>query len=149
MLIQWMKRALCATVFASTLAFTAPQQAHAQALEIVFKDSLWGAGIGSVTGLALWAWEDQETEDVPNMIVRGAAIGVFGGMIFGLYEVGGGGGGGGEDDMFAAKNEYGPSLLEYNTDTNTLAISTQPLQNIAVQRSRDQDPQLNVLRVKF
>ena len=30
-------------------------RARAQALEVVFKDSLWGAAIGSVVGLASWS----------------------------------------------------------------------------------------------
>ena len=148
MITQWMKRALCATALATTVLTVQPQRSHAQALEIVFEDSLWGAGIGAVSGLAMWAWNDDEAEDVPNMVVRGASIGVFGGMLFGLYEIQGGGGGG-DDDMFAAKNEYGPSLLNYNTETNTLAISTQPLTQVAAQRSREEETRLNLLQVSF
>ena len=57
MVRKWIKSTLCATVGAITLIFATPQQSQAQAnLEIVLIDSLWGGGIGAVSGLALWAW---------------------------------------------------------------------------------------------
>ena len=78
MVRKWIKSTLCATVGAITLIFATPQQSHAQAnLEIVFIDSLWGGGIGAVSGLALWAWKDQKSPEVTSMIARGAAVGVF------------------------------------------------------------------------
>ena len=89
MVRKWIKSTLCATVGAITLIFATPQQSQAQAnLEIVLIDSLWGGGIGAVSGLALWAWKDQKSAEVTSMIARGAAVGVFGGMMFGLYEIG-------------------------------------------------------------
>ena len=82
MVRKWIKSTLCATVGAITLIFATPQQSQAQAnLEIVFIDSLWGGGIGAVSGLALWAWKDQKSAEVTSMIARGAAVGVFGGMM--------------------------------------------------------------------
>ena len=104
MVRKWIKSTLCATVGAITLIFATPQQSQAQAnLEIVFIDSLWGGGIGAVSGLALWAWKDQKSAEVTSMVARGAAVGVFGGMLFGLYEIGQGGSV--EDDMFNAQQE--------------------------------------------
>ena len=80
MVRKWIKSTLCATVGAITLIFATPQQSQAQAnLEIVFIDSLWGGGIGAVSGLALWAWKDQKSAEVTSMIARGTAVGVFGG----------------------------------------------------------------------
>ena len=38
-------------------------RARAQALEVVFKDSLWGAAIGSVVGLAAWSIQDKDKDD--------------------------------------------------------------------------------------
>ena len=70
MVRKWIKSTLCATVGAITLIFATPQQSQAQAnLEIVFIDSLWGGGIGAVSGLALWAWKDQKSAEVTSMIL--------------------------------------------------------------------------------
>ena len=64
MVRKWIKSTLCATASAITLIFAAPQQSNAQTnLEVVFTDSLWGGGIGAVSGLALWAWKDQKSAE--------------------------------------------------------------------------------------
>ena len=134
MVRKWIKSTLCATVGAITLIFATPQQSQAQAnLEIVFIDSLWGGGIGAVCGLALWAWKDQKSAEVTSMIARGAAVGVFGGMMFGLYDIGQGSSV--EDDMFNAQQETTPSIFNYNGAKHTLAINPTPLANNLIQRS--------------
>jgi hypothetical protein len=61
MVRKWIKSTLCATVGAITLIFATPQQSQAQAnLEIVFIDSLWGGGIGAVSGLGSLGLERSE-----------------------------------------------------------------------------------------
>ena len=66
---------------------------RADALEIVFKDSLWGAAIGGVGGLAAWALQDKDGEDkvFPKYVSRYAAIGVFLGMGYGIFDANQGG----------------------------------------------------------
>ena len=75
-------------------------RARAQALEVVFKDSLWGAAIGSVVGLASWSLQDTDKDDklFSKYILRGAAFGVFIGMAYGVYDVNSGG------DVFMSQN---------------------------------------------
>lgn len=145
MVRNWMKHTLCAALGAVTLMFAAPKPSQAQALEIVFIDSLWGGGIGAVSGLALWAWNDQESTDLTSMVARGTAIGIFGGMVFGLYEITQ------QDDMFAAQNDIAPSLFNYHSAENKLVINPMPLAGELVQRSREEDvqTQLPLLRVTF
>lgn len=150
MVRKWIKSTLCATVGAITLIFVTPQQSQAQAdLEIVFIDSLWGGGIGAVSGLALWAWKDQKSAEITSMIARGAAVGVFGGMLFGLYEIGQGSSV--EDDMFNAQQETSPSIFDYNRAKNTLAINPAPLANNLIQRSfsEEHSTTLPLLRISF
>ena len=150
MVRKWIKSILCATIGAITLIFATPQRAQAQAnLEIVFIDSLWGGGIGAVSGLALWAWKDQKSAEVTSMIARGAAVGVFGGMMFGLYEIGQGGSV--QDDMFNAQQETTPSIFDYNRAKHTLAINPTPLVNSMIQRSfsGEHSTTLPLLRISF
>ena len=49
-------------------------RARAQALEVVFKDSLWGAAIGSVVGLASWSLQDTDKDDTPKCPALAACI---------------------------------------------------------------------------
>ena len=150
MVRKWIKSTLCATVSAITLIFAAPQQSNAQTnLEVVFTDSLWGGGIGAVSGLALWAWKDQNSTEVTSMIARGAAVGVFGGMMFGLYEIGQGGSI--QDDMFNAQQETTPSIFDYNRAKHTLAINPTLLANSLIQQSfrGEQSTTLPLLHISF
>ena len=70
---------LCLGIFSSST--------QAASLEIVFKNSMWGAAIGGASGGAIWALEDNELDDLPKMMLRGAAVGILGGMLYGFYEV--------------------------------------------------------------
>jgi hypothetical protein len=149
MVRKWIKNTLCVTVGAVTLTLAAPQQSQAQTnLEIVFIDSLWGGGIGAISGLALWAWNDQKSADITSMIARGTAVGIFGGMMFGLYEIGQGST---QDDMFNAQKETTPSLFDYNRVKHTLAINPAPLANNVIQRSFSEKTSttLPLLRISF
>jgi hypothetical protein len=73
-------------VAALTLGMAAP--ARAAKLEIVFKDGLWGAGIGALIGVAQvmsYKNPDNEYYRIPN----DAAIGAVLGVIFGFVEISG------------------------------------------------------------
>jgi hypothetical protein len=150
MVRKWIKNTLCVTVGAVTLTLAAPQQSQAQTnLEIVFIDSLWGGGIGAVSGLALWAWKDQKSAEATSMIARGAAVGVFGGVMFGLYEIGQGGSV--QDDMFNTQQETTPSIFDYNRAKHTLAINPTLLANSLIQQSfsGEHSTTLPLLRISF
>lgn len=78
-----------AIVLAVCCAFVAlPHGARAasSSLEVVLTDSLWGAGIGALAGAATLAFMDHPGDHLER-IYQGAAIGLFIGMAFGVYEL--------------------------------------------------------------
>jgi len=98
-------------------------RARAQALEVVFKDSLWGAAIGSVVGLASWSLQDTDKDDklFSKYVVRGASFGVFIGMAYGVYDVNSGG------DAFMSQN-HEEGLLHIDAERKQLVL--QPLKGM-------------------
>nr|MCS5554837.1 hypothetical protein [SAR324 cluster bacterium] len=54
----------------------------------VFKNSIWGSAIGGVSGVALWALQEDDKEDkfFPKYVIKGMAIGLFAGMAVGIFE---------------------------------------------------------------
>ena len=98
-------------------------RARAQALEVVFKDSLWGAAIGSVVGLASWSLQDTDKDDklFSKYILRGAAFGVFIGMAYGVYDVNSGG------DAFMSQN-HEEGLLHIDAERKQFLL--QPLKGM-------------------
>ena len=90
---------------------------RADALEIVFKDSLWGAAIGGVGGLAAWALQDKDGEDkvFPKYVSRYAAIGVFLGMGYGIFDANQGG------DIFTSGTPS-RSLIDYYPRENLIIV---------------------------
>jgi len=73
---------------ATALLLLAGTAAQAQKLEIVFKDTLWGAGIGAVVGTAQ-ATLDEEPDKEVHRIWQGAAIGAIVGLIYGVFDASG------------------------------------------------------------
>ncbi|MGK5090621.1 hypothetical protein WDW89_01245 [Deltaproteobacteria bacterium TL4] len=94
-----------------------PTSARAAKLQIVFENSLWGAAIGCVTGIAYWGLQEEDTSEIPTLSLRGAAIGVFGGMLFGFYEVKSG------DAVFGKHTPEEHGLLHYDSFSQTLILS--------------------------
>ena len=85
-----MRKLLIGLVLIGGLGWT--PQARAQALEVVFKDALWGAGIGAVVSLAMWAMtKEQKSEDLQKGLIRGTALGLLGGVAYGFYDAQSGG----------------------------------------------------------
>jgi hypothetical protein len=74
---------LCAALW---LGSAAP--ARAQGMEVVFKDGLWGAGIGALIGTAQVLLIDDPEEEL-HRIPTAMAIGAILGVAFGLLEVSG------------------------------------------------------------
>ena len=64
-----------------------PEKAAAQddGFKIVLRDVFYGALVGALVGGALLAFREDPKDDL-DLIIRGAAIGVFAGVAFGLYQ---------------------------------------------------------------
>ena len=86
--MNWLKKTLGICLLSLTLLFSGPSSASSETLEIVFKNSLWGSAIGGVSGVALWALQEEDKEDkfFPKYVVKGMAIGLFAGMAVGIFE---------------------------------------------------------------
>jgi hypothetical protein len=86
--MQWVKRATVGLVLAAVLSFSMAAPAHAAKLEIVFKDGMWGAGIGALIGVAqVLSYKNPDNEYY--RITTGAAIGAVLGVAFGFVEISG------------------------------------------------------------
>ena len=83
-----LKKTLGVCSLSLTILFSGTSSASSETLEIVFKNSIWGAAIGGVCGVAFWALQDEDKEDkfFPKYVVKGMAIGLFAGMAVGIYE---------------------------------------------------------------
>jgi hypothetical protein len=79
-------RALKTATLGLALLFLAPPLSQAQELKSVFQNSLWGGALGGLIGSAAWALQDEDKEDklFSKYVIRGAAIGVMGGALYGL-----------------------------------------------------------------
>ena len=86
--MNWMKKTFSICSLSLTILFSGSSSASSETLEIVFKNSIWGAAIGGVSGVAFWALQDEDGEDkfFPKYVVKGMAIGLFAGMAVGIYE---------------------------------------------------------------
>ena len=86
--MNWLKKTLGIFSLSLTILFSGSSSANSETLEIVFKNSIWGAAIGGVSGVALWALQEDDKEDkfFPKYVVRGMAIGLFAGMAVGVFE---------------------------------------------------------------
>ena len=116
--MNWLKRSLSIGFLSLLLMTGGITNARAQSLEVVFKSSLWGAGIGGVSGLALWALQDEDKEDTvfSKYIIKGMAFGVFAGMGVGIIDSQSGG------DVFMS-NGQPKGLLHYDAQSSVLAVS--------------------------
>ena len=86
--MNWLKKTLGICSLSLTILFSGISSASSETLEIVFKNSIWGSAIGGVSGVALWALQDEDKEDklFPKYVIKGMAIGLFAGMAVGIYE---------------------------------------------------------------
>ena len=93
---------------------------RAQSLEIVFKDSIWGAGIGAAVGMASWALtEDHMAEDLRGRLVRGGAIGALFGVGYGILE---------KEGVFGRlQNQTIPQAYVFEWDKKEKRITINPL----------------------
>jgi len=117
--MNWLKRTLGICVLSVSLLFGSITNAQAETLEVVFKSSLWGSAIGGVSGLALWALQEEDKEDklFPKYIIKGMAVGLFVGMGYGIYDSQAG------SDVFMGDGK--PNGL-FHFDLNSKVIAIRP-----------------------
>jgi hypothetical protein len=117
--MNWLKRTLGISLLSVILLFGIITNARAETLEVVFKSSLWGSAIGGVSGLALWALQEEDKEDklFPKYIIKGMALGLFVGMGSGIYDSQAGG------DVFMGDGK--PKGL-FHFDLNSKVIAIRP-----------------------
>ena len=58
-----LKKSIVICSLSLTILFSGTSSASSETLEIVFKNSIWGAAIGGVSGVAFWALQDEDKED--------------------------------------------------------------------------------------
>ena len=86
--MNWLKKTLSICSLSLTILFSGTSSVSSETLEIVFKNSIWGSAIGGVSGVALWALQEDDKEDTffPKYVIKGMAIGLFAGMAVGIFE---------------------------------------------------------------
>lgn len=81
-----MKRILVSIALVLSLFVLPAQSQAASSLEIVFWDSLMGAGMGALVGTATLAFMNNPGDHLER-IAQGASIGLICGLGFGVYEI--------------------------------------------------------------
>ncbi len=71
----------------SIMGWTLPRDSHAEesGVKIILKDGFYGGMVGALVGGALLAFKDNP-EDHLDLVAKGAAIGVIGGVAVGFYQ---------------------------------------------------------------
>ena len=113
-----LKKSFCIFYLSLTLLFGSISSASSETLEIVFKNSLWGSAIGGVSGVALWALQEEDKEDkfFPKYVVKGMAIGLFAGMAVGIFEAQ-------TDSGIFMSNGVPKGLIHLDMNPNSLAFT--------------------------
>ena len=135
---SWVRRCLLVALVACTMLGSAATPAHAARLEIVFKDGLWGAGIGALIGTAqVLMFKDPSNEYY--RIPYGAAVGAIVGVIFGVVDASGA----------LSSNDPGTSgaLATFDYDHNLLVIAAPAF--VPVRTERSETVMMNLLEAKF
>ena len=116
--MNWLKKTLSICSLSLTILFSSSSSASSETLEIVFKNSLWGSAIGGVSGVALWALQDEDKEDkfFPKYVVKGMAIGLFAGMAVGIFEAQ-------TDSGIFMSNLVPKGLLHFDMFSNSLDLT--------------------------
>ena len=115
--MSFLKKTLGIIALVVSLSFGGVTNVRAQTLEIVFVSSLWGSAIGGVSGVAVWALQDEDDEDkfFTKYAIKGMALGLFAGMGVGIFEAKS------DDSVFMSKDEP-RGLLHLDINSNILAI---------------------------
>ena len=115
--MNWLKKTFGICAISLTILFSGASSASSETLEIVFKNSIWGAAIGGVSGVAFWALQDEDKEDkfFPKYVVRGMAVGLFAGMAVGIFEAQ-------TDSGIFMSNGYPKGLLHFDMNSHSIAV---------------------------
>jgi len=116
---------------------------RAQSLEIVFKDSIWGAGIGAAVGMASWALtEDHMAEDLRGKLLRGGALGALFGVGYGFLE---------KEGVFGRlQNQTIPQAYVFEWDKKEKRITINPLSPLEnLNENFNSEYCLGLLKVRF
>ena len=93
---------------------------RAQDLEVVFKNSLWGAGIGALVAVTSWALaEEQESDELRKNLIQYSAVGVIGGMGYGFFRISQGGG-------VSGMEATSDAIAHYDFKQNRLTLQSLP-----------------------
>jgi hypothetical protein len=116
--MKWLKKTIGICSLFLAILFSGSSSASSETLEIVFKNSLWGSAIGGVSGVALWALQDEDKEDkfFPKYVVKGLAIGLFAGMAVGIFEAQ-------TDSGIFMSNRVKKGLLHFDMYSKSLALT--------------------------
>ncbi len=78
---------VCALLLALVLALVPAQKAQAEdiALEKVMRNALYGGAIGALVGGAILVFSETPSDNL-DFIIKGGAIGVLGGVVYGVYD---------------------------------------------------------------
>ena len=116
--MNWLKKTFGICSLSLTILFSGTSSASSETLEIVFKNSIWGAAIGGVSGVAFWALQDEDKEDkfFPKYVVKGMAIGLFAGMAVGIYEAQ-------TDSGIFMSNGVPKGLFHFDMNSHLLAVT--------------------------
>jgi len=115
--MNFLKKTLGIIAILGSLTFAGVSNVRAQTLEIVFVSSLWGSAIGGVSGIAVWALQDEDNEDkfFTKYAIKGMALGLFAGMGVGIFEAKS------DDGIFMSK-ETPRGILHLDINSKILAI---------------------------
>ena len=115
--MYFLKRTIGIIALIVSCTFYGATNSKAQTLEIVFVSSLWGSAIGGVSGVAVWALQDEDDEDkfFTKYAVKGMALGLFAGMGVGIFDAR-------EDDGIFMSDGKPKGLFHLDMDSSILAI---------------------------
>ena len=82
-----MRKFIVAALLISFIGWTLPSEARAEenGVQVILKDGFYGGLVGALVGGALLAFRDDPGDHL-DLISKGAAIGVIGGVTFGVYQ---------------------------------------------------------------
>ena len=130
---------VCVVSLSTALSIT-PSFAKAAELKTVFFSAMWGSMIGAVTGIAVWAVqnEDAEGDALGKTALRGTALGIFFGFGYGLYEVN-------REDSFT------DSAIHYDLQKNQWTLSTDAIFASAVNGavSPKENYSMNLIQITY
>ena len=141
-LIRMKKTFLSILITCSLFIFFNANHSRAQSLEIVFKNSVWGAGVGATLGVASWfLTEEKMAKDLWSGVLKGAAVGSLFGVGYGILET---------EGAFSdvSQREHTKYLVEWNFKRNLIIVDTASVVSL-IDGSPENKFRFGVLRIPF